>query len=456
MADRSFPLEPQQVPPVETRYRRIHTPLPVPESVPILERLREFEPRSMSGQPPVVWDRAEGVQVFDRWGNAWLDFSSGVLVTNAGHSHPAVVEAIAAQARHGLLHNYCFPSELRANLAEALVRMSPPPLAKVFLLTTGAETCECAIKLMRTWGVSRGGERKHVIITYDNAFHGRTLGAQMAGGMPAGKAWIVNLDPGLVQVPFPEGFRCPDTSFDFFLRCLQERGLTPERIAGVMTETYQGVNAALAPPQYFQRMRRWADEHDILITMDEVQAGFGRTGKRFGYMHYGMVPDLVCCGKGLADGLPVSAVIGREDVMDQYAPGTMTSTHTGNPICCAAALASLHAIEAEGLVENAARMGEVMMGALAPLKTRFAPHIGIIQGAGLVAAVQFTMPGTTEPNPDLAFAATCKCIEKGLLLFAPVGVGGCALKLNPPLCITRDAVLEGVGVLEEGIREGIG
>ena len=410
----------------------------------------------MSGQPPIVWDRAEGIQVFDKWGNAWLDFSCGVLVTSAGHSHPRVIEAIVKQAQHSLIHNYCFPSELRSLLAQKLVEMSPDPLAKAFLLTTGAETTECAIKLMRSYGVSKGGQNKQVIVTYDNSFHGRTMGAQMAGGMSAGKAWIINLDPGMIQVPYPEGFRCPHTSFDFFLKCLDEQGIAPDQIAGVMTETYQGVNAALAPPEYFGAMREWADEHDILITMDEVQAGFGRTGKLFGYMHYGMVPDLVCCGKGLGDGMPISAVIGREDVMDQYAPGSMTSTHTGNPICCAAALASIEAIEEEGLVDNAARMGEVMMGALLPLKEKYAPAIGIIQNAGLVAAIQFTHPGTTEPNPDLAFEVTKSCIEKGLMLFAPVGVGGCAIKLNPPLCITEDAMLEGVSVFNEALGEVVG
>ena len=451
MADRAFPLEPQDVPAVETRYRKICTQIPIPQSLPILERLRQFEPRSMSGQPPIVWDRAEGVQVFDQWGNAWLDFSSGVLVTNAGHSHPKVVEAIASTAQHSLLHSYCFPNEVRSLLAEKLVTMSPDPLAKAFLVTTGAESTECAIKLMRTHGVSKGGERKHVIVTYDNGFHGRTMGAQMAGGMPAGKSWIINLDEGMVQVPFPEGFRCPDTSFDFFLGCLERMGLTPDRIAGVMAETYQGVNAALAPPEYFQAMRQWADDNDILITMDEVQAGFGRTGKLFGYMHYGMVPDIVCCGKGLGDGMPISAVIGREDVMDQYAPGSMTSTHTGNPICCAAALASIEAIQSEGMVDNAAAMGKILMDGILPLKDKYAPAIGIIQGAGLVAAIQFTEPGTTEPNPDLAFEVTRRCVESGLMLFAPVGVGGCAIKLNPPLCIEKDAVLEGIGVVDEAI-----
>lgn len=455
MADRAFPLDPQTVPEVNTKYRRIQTQIPVPESLPTLQRLREYEPRSMSGQPPIVWDHAKGVQVFDKWGNMWLDFSSGVLVTNAGHSNPRVIEALTNQVQHGLLHHYCFPAEPRSLLAEKLVQLTPPSMGKAFLLTTGAESTECAIKLMRTHGVSKGGPRKNVIVTYDNAFHGRTMGAQMAGGMDAGKSWIINLDPGMVQVPYPEGFRCTDTSFDYFLKCLADKGISADQIAGVMSETYQGVNAAFAPPEYFQAMRKWADENDILITMDEVQAGFGRCGTWFGFEHYGMVPDLICCAKGLGDGLPISAVIGRTDVMDQYAPGSMTSTHTGNPLCCVAALASIQAIEEEGLVENSARMGEVLLKAMLPLKDKYAPHVGIVQGKGLVAAIQFTMPGTTDPNPDLAFDVTKACIEKGLMLFAPVGVGGCAIKMNPPLCITEDAVLEGVSVLDEAIGDAL-
>ena len=141
--------------------------------------------------------------------------------------------------------------------------------------------------------------------------------------------------------------------------------------------------------------------------------------------------------------------------MDLYPPGSMTSTHTGNPICCAAALASLDALENENLIENAACLGALMMQALMPLKEHFAPHIGAIQGTGLVAAIQFTQPGTTEPNPDLAFEVTRQCINKGLLLFAPVGVGGCAIKLNPPLCITEDALLEGIGVIAEVLSQVI-
>src|SRR5687767_1024917 len=209
----TWELIPRDVPKVSTRYRRIVTPIPAPQSIPILETLRRYEPQSMGGQPPIVWDRAEGIHVYDRWGNQWLDWSAGVLVANAGHGHPRVRQAIVDQANHGLLHNYCFPSAVRARLAEALAEVAPPGLKKVFLLTTGAEATECAIKLARTQGLKVGGKGKIHVVTFANAFHGRTLGAQMAGGIASLKQWIVNVDPAIVQVPFPDGFRNPDTSF---------------------------------------------------------------------------------------------------------------------------------------------------------------------------------------------------------------------------------------------------
>ncbi len=445
---------PKTVPRVETKYRRIVTQIPAPESLATLQKLRLCEPRSMGGQPPIVWDRAEGFQVHDRWGNMWLDWSSGVLVTNAGHSHPKIVRAMSAQIAHGLTHNYCFPSEVRSELVTRLADVAPDGLDKVFLLTTGSEACECAIKLARTYG-KRTRDEKIAIVSYQNAFHGRTLGSQMAGGIPSLKEWIVNLDKDMVQVPFPDGFRCPDISFDYFLKSLDQLGITPDRIAGVMTETYQGGNASFAPSDYIRRLRAWCDEHGVLLIFDEVQAGFGRTGRYWGFEHYGVVPDLICCGKGISSGMPLSAVIGRHEIMDIYAPGSMTSTHTGNPVCAAAALASLQVIEEEGLVENARAMGDVLLPRLNQLAARFPDHIGAMHGKGLVASLHIVHPGGIEPWPELANDIVRRCVEKGLLMFAPVGFSGASVKISPPLVITEEALLEGVSVLTEAIEEAV-
>lgn len=449
----SYDLTPRKVPAVRTKYRTIVTEIPVPESIPILQQLRRYEPLSMSGQPLVVWDRAEGIQVFDRWGNMWLDWSSGVLVTNAGHNHPRIKQAILEQVEHGLIHNYCFPSVQRAELTAQLAAVAPPGLQKVFLLTTGAEACECAIKLARTHGRQVGGDRKIGIVTFQNAFHGRTLGAQMAGGIPALKNWIVNLDQDMIQVPFPDGFRGPDTSFDGFLRGLAALGRTPDQIAGVMTETYQGGNASFAPPEYMQQLRAWCDVHRVLLVCDEVQAGFGRTGTFWGFEHYDVVPDLICCGKGISSGLPISAVIGRPDIMDLYPPGSMTSTHTGNPVCAAAALASIRVIVEEKLVEHARQMGEILQPALRRLGERYAQRIGAVHGKGLVASLHMVKPGSIDPDPELAFEIIRRSVERGLLMFSPVGYGGASVKISPPLVIEEEPLRESLAVIASVLEE---
>src|SRR5215471_8789712 len=365
---REFDLTPRRVPRVETAYRRIVTDLPAPESLPVLQRLHQYEPVAMRGQPPIVWDRAEGFQVYDAYGNQWIDWSSGVLITNAGHGRKEIADAISAQAQSKLLTNYCFPSEIRSRLVEKLSSILPEPLKKVFLLTTGSETVECAIKLCRSHGLKVGGRSKHVVVSFDKAFHGRTLGSQQAGGIPGLKEWIVNLDPGFVQVEFPDGFRTTDTSFDFFERSLHEKGIEPQNVAGVILETYQGGSAAFAPVEYMRSLRQWCTGRKALLVCDEVQAGFGRCGTLWGFEHYGITPDIAVFGKGISGSLPVSAVAGRPDVLDQYGPLSMTSSHAGNPVCCAAALASIDLVLNEKLADRARTVGAVLhrkLGALA-------------------------------------------------------------------------------------------
>ncbi len=452
---RSYELVPRDVPQVETKYRRIATRFPVPESVPMLEDLRKAEPVSMQGQAPVVWDHAEGFQVFDKWGNKWLDFSSGVLVANAGHGRREIIDAVTRTAQSGLLTHYCFPASPRRDLAKLLIEVAPPELNKAFILSTGSETTECAIKLARQHGRNVGGDEKVYTVSFEGAFHGRTLGAQLIGGIPALKEWIGKLDPTFVQVPHPDGWRNEDTSFAGFEKALAAKGVKPEQVCLVIVETYQGGSGQFLPVEYAKALRAWCDKNKVVLCFDEVQAGFGRTGRMFGFEHYGVVPDVATLGKGISSSLPVSAIIGREDLMNQFPPGSMTSTHTGNPVCAAAAVASINLIRKENLVENAAKVGEALHDRLCQLSRKQSDVIGPVMGKGLIAAVHFVKPGTKQPDADLAWDVVRRCIESGVLLFSPVGLGGGTIKINPPLLITEEAAMEGCKVLEGSLEAAL-
>ncbi len=452
---KEFSIVPRQVPRVETQFRRIVTPLPHPDSLATLEKLRQFEPQSMRGQPPLVWERAEDIFVWDRYGNRWLDWTSGVLVANAGHAAPEICEAIINQVRGGLLHNYCFPSEERAALVETLAGVAPPGLKKVFLLTTGSEAVECAIKLARAHGIRVGGNAKIGVVGFERGFHGRTLGSQQAGGLAAQKSWIVNLDPAILHAPFPDGYWQEETRFDTFLESIAEAGLSPGAIAGVLMETYQGVGPDFAPVEYVRQLEAWCRENKVVLIFDEVQAGFGRTGKFWAFDHYGVTPDLICCGKGISSSLPLSAVIGRSEIMDQFSPGSMTSTHTGNPVCCAAAVANIQKILRENLAANAALLGPVLQEGLGKIQARHSGVVGRISARGLVGGLQLIKPGGKTPNPDLAHDIIERCFHKGLLLFAPVGAWGQTVKIAPPLTTPRAALAEGLILLNKVIDEAI-
>lgn len=447
MAGHKYTLVPRNVPHVSTQHRKICTALPVPESLPIFERLSRYEPVSMQGQPPIIWDRAEGYQVFDPWGNTWIDWSSCVLVSNAGHGPVEIREALKRIIDRPLLATYVFAHEARAELCARLAATAPSGIDKVFLLSTGAEATENAVKLARTYGVRKHGSRKHVIVSFEGAFHGRTLGAQCIGGMPELKQWIVDMPGGFVQVPFPDGFRCEDMRFELFETRLKEMGYEPEDIAGVITESYQGIGPNFLPDEYARRLGQWCRKHDVVLIMDEVQSGFGRTGRFYCWQHYDLVPDLICCGKGISSSLPISAVIGRNDIMDMYPPGSMTSTHSASPLPVVAAVESLKIIERDGLVKRSAELGKILGEGLERIREKHVSHIGIALYRGLVGGLLMVKPGTREPDAVAALAVNEECFRRGLLMFAPVGLGGGCIKIAPPLMIPEDALCEGLDVL---------
>ncbi len=453
----AYDLTPVEVKTVETAFRKICTKLPVPESLSIFDALKKSEPRSMAGQPPIVWHRAEGASVWDKWGNRWIDWSSGVLIANAGHGRQEISNRLRSIIEQGLLATYVFVHEGRSELTNRLAMIAPEPGAyQVFLLSTGSEATENCIKLAKTYAMEKFGPQKKYLISFENAFHGRTLGAQLAGGMAKLKKWIGELDPTFVQVRFPDGYKNEDISFELFLNSLKEKGIDPKDICGVMSESYQGVGPDFMPVEYARKLEKFCRDNDIVLIMDEVQSGFGRTGRMFAFEHYGIKPDLIACGKGITSSLPLSAVIGRGEIMDIYPPGAMTSTHSASPLAVASAIESLNIIQNDKLVDNASRLGDILIGELAKTQKKYSSFLGCLHGKGMVAGLQVVKPGTKEPDPAMALKINVACYQKGLLMFAPVGVAGECVKIAPPLCMTEDMLRESIEVFNEALAEAAG
>lgn len=452
-----FSLTPVDVPAVDTKHRRIKTAMPVPESLAILDRIHKYESSNVKDQLPVIWETARGHQIFDKWGNAWIDFTSTIFVTNTGHGHPHLVAAIKDQADK-LLHAYSYPTEIRARYLEKLISMTPAYLEKASLYSAGTEATERAVKLARYHGM-RSTPRRSVIVAWDGNFHGKTMGAQMIGGQHKDKSWIGYLDPNMVHLPFPFPWileRRNISGADLFAEHLEilvkDKGLKEGDICAFMAESFQGWGALFYPTDYMQALREWTRERDILLIIDEIQAGFGRCGTFFAYEHYGIEPDLVCCGKGVSGSLPLSVVLGRGEIIDL--DPAYTSTHGGHPMACAAGIANLEIFEQENLVAESARKEGVFREHIEGWKARFPNHIGRYYGKGCLFGV-FVIRQDDPDNSDNLDTELCdriveESMRRGVFL---IRTGRGTLKFGPPLNIPDDALVEALQVIEEVIAD---
>jgi len=453
-----YNMTPQNVSPVHTENRTIRTELPVRESLEYFEKLMASEPRSMMGQPPILIDHAEGFKVYDRWGNCWIDWSSGVLIMNAGHGRPEIRDALRELVDKPLLSSYVFAHEKRAELTDLLRKASPSPEDfLVFLLSTGSEAVENAIKIAKQYALSHYGPEKKWVVSFTYGFHGRTMGSQLAGGNDGQKEWIGDYKQyPFLQVPFPDGYKNEDTSFDLFLKTIEERGLQADQIAAVITESYQGVGPDFLPDEYAGQLSEYCRRNNITLIFDEVQAGFGRTGSFWGFEQYEIVPDIIVCGKGISSSLPLAAVIGRKELMNMYPPGSMTSTHSGSPLPAAAAIENIKIIQKENLAQRAKELEPVLYEGLKKIQQRYPERLGCLHARGLVAGIQVVKSGTKTPDPETALAINEKAFQRGVLMFAPVGIAGECLKISPPLVISREALVESIAVMEEACDEVLG
>lgn len=279
------------------------------------------------------------------------------------------------------------------------------------------------------------------------------MGSQMLSSDRKSKDWIVNFDPNIQHMPFSDEADGAE-AFERHLGRLRSRGVEPQHIAGFVLEGYQGIGGAkFYPAAYVQALRRWADVSQALVIFDEIQSGIGRTGKFFAYEHYDIDADLVCCGKGLGCGLPLAVVLGPAQILDLPEPGALTSTHTANPLGCAAGLATLEVMERENLVLAAAQKGPVFEKGVKHIWKRHPQHIAGTAGRGMVDAIYFIQPGTGEPDRSMAHRVTDRAVEKGVMLFH---THGNSVKMGPPLMIPSDALCEGIEVLGDAVDECLG
>ncbi len=427
--------------------------IPGPKSTELLGISEKYEPPCMADQIPVVWDHGEGVWVTDVDGNRYIDFTSGVLVTNLGHSHPRHVKAIQEQAER-LMNCYSFPTPERVNLSQRIINILPPNLDKVFLLTTGSEATEAALRIARRF------TGKHEILSFYGGFHGRTYGPQGVAGSKGTRYKFGAPVPGGIMAPYANCYRCIyDKVFpecDFY--CLKQLdriidSTSSGDMGAVITEPYQGGAGFIFPPDgWLKALEKWAKERGLLLIVDEVQASFGRTGKMFMIEWESVEPNMLCLGKGFGSGMPASALVGESEIFDSMKPGEMSSTTGGNPLASAASLAVLDVMEEEKLADNALKVGEYLFKRFKEIQKKH-PTLGDIRGKGLVIGLEIVKNKETKtPAPELTKKIIYKCGEYGMLL-GKVGLHGNVIRIAPPLIITEEEAEIGVGIMDKVLGE---
>jgi 4-aminobutyrate aminotransferase-like enzyme len=456
MSDFKFSRVPKKIESVKTKHRCMQGSFPHPNSIAVLTNLAKFESRSMHGQMPVVWDSATNYQVSDPYGNTWIDFTSTIFVANAGHANPNIKKALVDMIEHDLLHAYNYPTEIRAKFLKKLIEVTPSYFEKAYLMSSGTEATECLIKLMRM-NARKIGKEKPGIISFQGAYHGRTMGAAQIGGTVQSQEWIGYKDPNVYQIPFPYEWELngvsPSARFHQDMDALMKRGVNFEKdICGIILESYIGWSAGFISKEYVQEMSKFCHQHNILLAFDEIQGGFGRSGKWFVYEHYEVEPDLIACGKGISSSLPLSAVLGKAEIMDLPAVGSMSSTHSANPLSCAAGLANLEILCSDNLVEASREKGEFLRKRLLSIQKKSEGYIKEVTGKGLLAALIFQNPETQLPETLLPSLICEQAMESGLLL---IHTGRESIKMAPPFTISLEALEEGLDVLEAIILEKI-
>ena len=405
--------------------------------------------------------RGEGTYVWDKTGRRYLDFTSGIGVTNTGHCHARIVEAVREQAGL-LLHLQANTAyhEPMLRLIAALKEVVPSELDTFFFANSGAEAVETAMKL------ARAATGRTNIIAFERSFHGRTIGTMsLTASKSIYRKGYQPLMPGVFFAPFAYCYRCPkaeanpekygfDKDCDWALEQVEfllRSQTAPEETAAILIEPILGEGGYVVPPVRFLRgLREICNKHEILLILDEIQSGFGRTGRFFALEHFGIIPDILITAKGMASGLPMSSVVSRREIMDRWKPGTHGGTYGGNALSCVAGEATIRVLQDEKLVENSAHLGKILLNRLSSLMEKY-DHTGDVRGLGLMVAVEFVTSGNRTPDREKAKALQQRCLDEGLILLT-CGTDDNIIRWIPPLVINEDQLDEALRIFEQALE----
>lgn len=429
------------------KYIRIVTEIPGPKSQKVLAEKEKWVARPLSPLAPFYVAKAEGTVVEDLDGNRFLDFTGGWGCLNVGHNHPKVLAAVRAQLERYIHTDFtAVPYEPYVELSRRLAQLAPGPSPKkCALFNSGAEAVENAVKIARAF------TGRKAILVFENAFHGRTLLTMtMTHKAIPYKAGFGPYASDVFRLPYPYPYRNPIPMEEIERRLLTM--VDPKEVACCVVEPVIGEGGFIVPPpEFLPFLRELANRYGFLLVCDEVQSGVGRTGKFFACEHFGVEPDLITVAKSIAAGLPLSAVIGKAEIMDALIPGSIGSTFGGNPVACAAALAVLDIIEEERLLERANGLGEILKRELHKMAQKF-PVIGEVRGLGAMVGMEIVKDRQTkEPAPEITKAVQKEALQRGLI-FATAGLNGNVIRFLLPLTTPEDALLEGLAVLEESFH----
>ena len=387
----------------------------------------KYEPSNIC-EMPIKWHKARDFNVYDDRGNKWIDMTSGIFVTNAGHSNPLINEAIKNQVDSELTFAYQYNTDIRNEFVKRLLDVSPPHFDKAVLLNSGSEATDAAYRLIKLWG--RKNNRKHIVVFTGN-YHGRVLGSDLMGGTSTSTDWCNLKDNELWFLPFPKDGDELDLN-----------DLPPlDDIASFFLETYQGWGAWMYPKKYIDELYKISRDNNILFCFDEVQSGFYRMGELYGYMIYGdYKPDIVTLGKGLTSSLPLSAVLSRKEIIDADSSANLSSTHAGNAVCCAAGLANINFLTDDTFQKDFQKRVELFEKLNKELEQE--DGVEVVNVKGMVSAI-------IVKDGDMGNYVTENCLKNGVLT---VWTKRKSIKLGPPLTISESAIIESMGVIRDFIR----